>query len=216
MDNRQLKIEIGKRIAEARDWKGLSQTDLADQIGVTRAAPGQWEIGKTSPSMLNLIKTALITDYAVEWLATARGDKFPTERAPDAIPRGLKEVSIISWVSAGRLADADSQIPVDDVPKLAIGGLGRGEFFALKVQGDSMDRISPDGSIIIVNRADRTLIAGKAYVFSERGETTYKLWQPEPARLVPHSTNPVHQPKFIRRRRDIEVVGRVRRSILEL
>ena len=87
----------------------------------------------------------------------------------------MQRVPLLSWVSAGRLADAGSQIPVEDVPLLAFADLGRGEFFALKVQGDSMDRVSPDGSIIVVNKADRALVAGKCYVFSQQGEMAFKL-----------------------------------------
>jgi len=126
-------------------------------------------------------------------------------------------VPLLSWVSAGRLAEPTSQIPVEDVPLLAFADLGRGDFFALKIEGDSMDRISPEGSTIIVNRADRTPVAGKPFVFAVRGETTYKLWQPnEPAYLAPHSTNPGHKPIFVKRKRDLEVIGRVKRTILDL
>lgn len=126
------------------------------------------------------------------------------------------QVPLLSWVSAGKLAEPASQIPVEDVPLLAFADLGRGHFFALKVQGDSMDRVSPDGSIIVVNRDDRTLIPGKAYVFAQRGETSYKIWRPDPAHLAPLSTNPTHQPIFIKNKRDVEVIGRVRRTLLDL
>jgi hypothetical protein len=70
--------------------------------------------------------------------------------------------------------------------------------------------------VIIVNRADRELKAGNCYVFALRGDTTFKIWQPEPARLEPHSTNPVHKTVFIRKNRDFEVVGRVKRTMLDL
>lgn len=147
-------------------------------------------------------------------------DPVATRAAPmeQPTPRGggIIRIPQLSWVSAGKLVDASSQIPVEDVPLLAFADLGRGDFFALKVSGDSMDRISPDGSVIVVNRADRTLVAGKSYVFSVRGETTFKLWHPDPPYLAPYSTNPTHEPKFIKRRGDLEVVGRVRRTVLDL
>jgi SOS-response transcriptional repressor LexA len=129
----------------------------------------------------------------------------------------LTMVPLISWVSAGRLTEAHSQIPVEDVPLLAYADLGRGDFFALKVSGDSMDRVSPDGSTIIVNRADRTLVSGKPYVFFAPGEgATYKLWHADPEYLMPFSTNPANEPVFIRRKRDFSVIGRVRRTVLDL
>jgi SOS-response transcriptional repressor LexA len=128
----------------------------------------------------------------------------------------MRVVPLLSWVSAGELADPDSQIPTDEVPLLAYAELGRGDFFALDVKGDSMNRISPEGSRIVVNRAERTLVADAPYVFAVRGEATYKLWQPSPPHLEPFSTNPVHKPIFVRGRADMEVIGRVRRTTLDL
>jgi SOS-response transcriptional repressor LexA len=127
------------------------------------------------------------------------------------------QIPLLDAVSAGRLKAPSSQIPVEDVPLLSFADLGRGDFFALTVEGDSMDRISPEGSTIVVNRADRSLVSGKPYVFSNRGEVTFKLWRPEPARLAPFSTNPVHEPVYVKSRADAEklVVGRVKRTVLD-
>ncbi len=126
-------------------------------------------------------------------------------RSPSQPARGLGQkltlVPLLDSVTAGRLASPMSQIPVDRVPLLAFADLGRGEFFALKVEGDSVDRISPDGSIIIVDRADQILLHGKFYVFSIRGETTFKMWQSDEdtPHLAPYSTNPLNKPIFIKR-----------------
>jgi SOS-response transcriptional repressor LexA len=126
-------------------------------------------------------------------------------------------IPLLDSVTAGRLASPVSQIPVEKVPLLAFADLGRGEFFALRVDGDSMDRISPDGSTIVVNKSDRQLLNGKCYVFSIGGQTTYKMWQGgETPFLAPFSTNPINQPIFFRKKRDLEVIGRVKRTILDL
>ncbi len=83
-----------------------------------------------------------------------------------------------------------------------------------------MDRLSPDGSIIVVNRRDRELVPGRCYVFAIGGQTTYKRWQPargdDPAYLEPYSTDPIHKPIFIHRKRDFGVIGRVKRTVLDL
>lgn len=130
---------------------------------------------------------------------------------------GTTNVPLLDWVSAGRLVEPSSQIPVEDIPLLAFADLGRGDYFALKVQGTSMDRLSPEGSTIIVNRADRELVSGKPYVFLADGETTYKRWQGgDPPYLEPHSWDGTHKPIFIKRKRDVQVVGRVRRTLMDL
>jgi SOS-response transcriptional repressor LexA len=156
---------------------------------------------------------------SLDWLLAGRGEPIsaPPPRRAAKGAAGVVEIPLLSWVNAGALADPQTQIPVEDVPLLAFADLGRGDFFALKVQGDSMDRLSPDGSTIVINRADQALVAGKPYVFSIRGATTYKLWQPDdPPYLQPYSTNPSHRPIFVKRKRDLEVIGRVKRSLIDL
>lgn len=146
-------------------------------------------------------------------LTIARKARQASERGDPKVVR----VPLLDTVTAGKLRPSSSQIPVEDVPLLAFADLGRGEFFALRVEGDSMDRISPEGSVIVVNKAERTLVNGRYYVFSHRGETTFKMWQGgDPQHLAPYSTNPANKPIFFKKKSHLEVIGRVKRTILEL
>ena len=54
-------ISLGKRIAEQRHGKGLTQKELADKVGVTAQAVSKWERGNTCPdiSILDEIAEAL-------------------------------------------------------------------------------------------------------------------------------------------------------------
>ena len=65
---------IGDRIRRARRVAKLSQTALAERVGVTASAVAQWEHPDgTSPALgrLQAIATATAVDFA--WLATGRG-----------------------------------------------------------------------------------------------------------------------------------------------
>ncbi|MEY9110424.1 SOS-response transcriptional repressor LexA [Bradyrhizobium yuanmingense] len=146
-----------------------------------------------------------------------------TARAKAAEARGRAEVKIttvplLDSVPAGKLTSPLSQLPIDEVPLLAFADLGRGDFIALTVQGDSMDRISPDRSTIVINKSERELVSNRPYVFSIRGEVTFKLWKANPPRLEPFSTNPVHEPIYLKSKAEGErfVVGRVKRTVLDL
>lgn len=91
----------------------------------------------------------------------------------------------------------------------------KGQWIALRVDGDSMDRISPPGSLIFVNLADRRLVTNACYIITNAdGEATYKRFRASPPRFEPVSTNPAHEPIFP----DGEpvVLGRVRRSIIDM
>src|SRR5581483_9503950 len=100
-------------------------------------------------SMVNKLVNDSRQLTAAEMLAIEEITGFP---APSQTNERIARVPLISWVSAGRLVDAASQVPAEELPLFVFAGLGRGEFFALRVEGDSMDRISPDKSIIVVNR----------------------------------------------------------------
>jgi SOS-response transcriptional repressor LexA len=181
------------------------QAELARRISkelhrdIDRAAVNKMTLGTRQIAADELLAVEAVSGLPV-----------PSPNVPAPVP-------LIEWVAAGKLTEPRSQIPVEDVPLLAFADLGSGEWFALKVRGDSMDRVSPEDSVIVVNRADKGLINGKCYVFSLRGETTYKRWQGgDPPYLEPYSTNPVNKPEFVKKKKDFEIIGRVKRTVLDL
>lgn len=158
---------------------------------------------------------ASLVAQALQWTVA---DLQGAPRRPATDQPKVVNIPLLDKVTAGKLRAPSSQIPVEDVPLLAFADLGRGNFFGLTVEGDSMDRVSPDGSTIVVNQADQTLVANKHYVISQRGEATFKMWRPDPPRFAPYSTNPVHEPIFVKSKAEAErlVVGRVKRTVLDL
>jgi len=207
---------FGNRVAARREKLGISQTALAKAVGMRQQGIDAIEQGRVKrPRLLRELVSALKTTE--DWLLWRKGPEEPP--APQAATEAdLRRIPLLDKVTAGKLRASSSQIPVEDVPLLAFADLGRGDFFALTVDGDSMDRWSPDGSIIVVNQADRTLVSGKAYVISQRGEATFKMWRPDPPRFAPYSTNPSHEPIFVKSKAEAEklVVGRVKRTVLDL
>ncbi len=191
-------------LAVAMKRSGIGPTALALEVGTVKQNIDRWAKGERKLTVPWAEKIAPV-------LQTTAGELLLSDGG------GIQRIPLLDWVQAGRLTITRSQIPVEDVPLLAFADLGRGEFFALKVQGASMDRISPDGSVIVVDRSDKTLIAGKFYVFAIRGATTYKRWQAgKPSYLAPFSTDPTEGPIFIEKHKDFEVVGRVRKTMLDL
>ena len=64
-----------ERIRLARRALGMSQTQLAQAVGVQRSAVSHWEapLGK-NPSVSHMREIALVTGIQFEWLATGRGE----------------------------------------------------------------------------------------------------------------------------------------------
>lgn len=188
---------------------------LALHLGLTADKVSKAAHGKRRLAAEELVRIANFFEveppgFLKRLLPTAPADERPSGRGRERLFR----VPVLNHISAGRLTEAVETPPSDQV--LILSGLSGGDYFALVVRGDSMDRYSPENSIIIVDRSERKPRAGLAYVFSVRGEATYKMWQPDPARLEPWSTNPANKPIFVKSKRDLVVVGRVRRTILDL
>jgi SOS-response transcriptional repressor LexA len=201
--------ELGIGPVEAvRDVDGLEKNFLRDLVDDRK----QSFSSRKSPLVAQALR------WTMAELQNALYGAVPDARAARS-PRGASKITMVpllDFVTAGTLASPMSQIPEMDAPKFAFDRLGAGEFFALRVTGTSMNRVSPDGSIIVVNHRDKQLVNGKYYVFSIKGEATYKRWHAEPAYLDPDSTEPEHRPTFITRKKDLGVIGRVKRTIFDL
>lgn len=65
---------IGSRIARLREQAGISQSDLARRMNISRAGVQSWECGENYPTTDNLISLAKIfhvsTDYLLDINAT--------------------------------------------------------------------------------------------------------------------------------------------------
>lgn len=126
-----------------------------------------------------------------------------------------KSVPLISWVSAGTLQSPESVEDIRSASHLSVGGLPPGEWVALEVVGSSMDRISPPGSVIVVNLRDKKLVPNACYVIQmDGGEATYKRFRPNPDRFEPVSTSAEHEPIFPEG--PVTVLGRVRKSMIDM
>jgi SOS-response transcriptional repressor LexA len=124
-------------------------------------------------------------------------------------------VPLISWVSAGKLESPSAPVDMEDAKMLPVAGLPPGDWFALKVEGTSMDRISPPDSVIIVNRRDRRLVSNACYVIADgEGGVTYKRYRAEPMRFEPVTFSDGHETFFPDQ--DPTIIGRVRRTILDM
>lgn len=59
---------IGARIRTIRHSRGITQDELASQIGVSRSAVAQWETGRAGQVTANLTRIADILGVSVEYL----------------------------------------------------------------------------------------------------------------------------------------------------
>jgi phage repressor protein C with HTH and peptisase S24 domain len=170
-------------------------------LGIEQPRVSEMRRGKRRPQSHEL---RIIAEYLEKPL--------PSELMPENDT--MTKLPVLAMVSAGRLSDSrwDGEV----LRYVAIGGLENGsDWIGFIVEGDSMDRISPPGSVVVVDRKDRKLVPNACYVIADlEGAASYKRFRPNPTRFEPVSTNANHETIFPDG--NIKIIGRVRRSLLEM
>lgn len=125
---------------------------------------------------------------------------------PEDLSDRIRTIPHLGEVPAGKFTAAEQmggrRVPVAD-PETPTNA------YSLTVRGNSMDLIVPDGTKIVIDPDDKALWPGRRYVIqTEDGQTTFKEFQADPARLVPCSSDPSHK-EILLGGEPILVVGRV-------
>lgn len=194
-------LALGKRLKECREAARLSQSQLARELGLkSREAVSQWESGKSSPENERLRSAAVLFGCSYDWLATGRGSPNPT----NSVVVGL---NLIGDIAAGvwREISESQDMEYERVPVAPVKDYPVEAQYALKVHGNSVDRVAKDGATIHcvdVGRAGLTPREGDL-VCVERNraglrEMTVKRIRmgAEGLELWPESNDPAHQEKL--------------------
>lgn len=176
-----MKIDIGKNIRLLRGQAGLTQQQLADKIGMSQSIVGKLEMETRSLKIDVLEKIAEALDVSLSELIF-KAHPFPYRHVPI---RGV--------VNAG-----EPMITFDDLTDYETVAFDteRGDFFALKVQGHSMDKVAPDGSTIIIDpkQTDPQALHKQAIVAIQDGEVLFKMWDNSLKLFQPKSTRDDYDP----------------------
>ncbi|MGP1255225.1 MAG: LexA family protein [Kiloniellales bacterium] len=201
---------VAERLRQAREAAGYSSAaSFARAMGMLDATYRHHENGQRLPGPEQIRDYAKKLNVSYLWLLT--GESNPKELADTQTQ--IHHAPIISWVEAGQWTAADTLPPGSG--EGVIVSHTRSTIFALRVRGNSMDRIAPEGSVIIIDYGDRDLIDGRYYVFrlSNGGDATFKRYRANPTRLEPNSTQP-HETIFPEE--SVEVIGRVIQVVQEI
>lgn len=191
---------VGHRIRELRIEAGLSLEGLAERIG-----------DGTHFTTLAKIERSQRT-ISLDWIIKI-ANALKVEPAA-LLQSGRKPVTLIPLV--GKIAAGNwREAILDPIEMIPVAGVGPNAF-ALQPEGDSMNNIVSEGSIIVIDPDQLDLLEGKLYaMMNGHGETTFKRYRSDPPRLEPVSTNPEHQAIPLGRE-PFTVIGRVVWQMLQV
>ena len=187
---------------------GLTLNDIAQHMGVSEATVQRWESGNIKS--LRQGRVAKLADILNVSPAKLMGwepdDQLPTNAMPYS---PTQRIPILGRISAGLPLYAEEQIEGYTYTDLNHGG----EYFALRVKGDSMNaaRIN-ENDLLIVRKQDMVEDGEIAVVMAGADEATVKCWHRHDniVMLEPKSTNPEHQMQIYDiRKTPIRIIGKV-------
>lgn len=139
---------ISQNIKRLRKQAGMTQVELAEKLDVARSTITQWETGWSSPRMGMVQKLAGVFGVtSAEMLAE------PTDLPDGAMPvRGtsaMVPLRVLGATHAGERMDEDESDYMVEFPR-SVAERHPG-CFALRVEGDCMNRRYPEGCHIMVD-----------------------------------------------------------------
>lgn len=125
-------------IKELRLKSGYSQRRLAQLCSVHQTAVSQWETGRTVPDSESLVILSRVLGVSVDALLG------------NAEKNGKILIPVLGYVKAGIPSEAVENII--EYEEISSALAGRGEYFGLKISGDSMFPMFHPGDTVIVRR----------------------------------------------------------------
>lgn len=182
---------------------GKTQTDLAVAIHRDRSVVSKMLGGQPSLKLDQVRPFADVLQVPIFELLYRAGLRWGSPNHPIVAP-------ILSSIQAGQFADMIPDEPPASAENILVEH-HRSTVFGLRVEGDSMDRVAPPTSIIVVDYADKDPRDGEVFAFRRAGEATLKRYRRDDrgAWLEPCSMNPRHGPISPGAGEEIEVIGRI-------
>lgn len=174
------------RLKELRKRAKLTQEGLARILNVSRSAVAMWENKWIEPGNETLIQLAALFDVSIEYLLDA----------PDAFNKSTGIlVPVVGAVAAGIPIEAiEEVVDWEETPET----LARtGEFFGLRIKGQSMEPRIMEGDTVIVRRQE-DVNSGDIAIVMVNGEdaTCKKIVKHDSGGLTLISLNQTYTPAY--------------------
>ncbi|RKS86904.1 phage repressor protein C with HTH and peptisase S24 domain [Orbus hercynius] len=226
---------LGERIKFARLQSKLTQPEIAQMLGVSKAAVSKWEKGDNTPKELD--RLAKILHVSLDWLRTGKGqvkrtdeimkelNKIPVDEWDDSTPLETDEVEVPYYKSIELAAGAGATSEIDyDGYKLRFGkrffrrkGVQKENVLCFPARGNSMEPVIPNGATVSVDTAKKEIIDGDIYAICQDNLYRLKRLYLAPNNKVRiNSFNSDEHPDETADLKEVEIIGRVFHCSFEL
>ena len=133
------------KIKELRKEKGLTLDKLSQITNIAPNTLNQYELGKREPSFEIVKLLADTFNVSIDYMLGRTEENKQEKKSSTKIP-------VLGTIPAGIPIEAVEEVV--DYEEISEDMATRGEFFALKVKGDSMSPLINDGDVVIIKKQD--------------------------------------------------------------
>lgn len=175
------------RLKELRLKNGYpTQGALAAKLFVNQTAVSQWERGVTTPSPPILLQLSQMYNVSVDYLL-GKDAETPVQKKGESIP-------VYAAVAAGIPIEAIEDIV--DYEEIDAALAATGDFFGLRIKGDSMEPRMREGDVVIVRKQEDADNGDIVIVLVNGNEATVKKLKKEPNGITLIPFNPAHDTQY--------------------
>lgn len=203
---------IGERIRKRREQLGMSQEDLAHKIGYKSKSSInkiELDVQQLRQSKIKQIAQALetTTDYVMGW------DEPPSD-AKNPRTRTATVINVLGHVAAGIPIEAITDIV--DTEEISEELARCGEYFGLKIKGNSMEPKIKDGDTVIVRRQDDAESDEIVIAIVNGNDGVCKRLKKYDGKIALVSENPAYEPMYYENVEVAEIPVRIAGKVVEL
>lgn len=177
---------VGQRIFEVRKKKKITRKQIADFLKVHETTIKRYEDGTTKKIPTEVVeKIAKFMNVSIDYLTGWEYEPQP--------PQGL-QIPVLGTVAAGIPISAVEDIL--DYEEIDSSWKSQGEFFALRIKGDSMQPKMDDGDVVIVRQQSDANNGDTVIALVNGDDATCKKLQKTENGIMLVSTNPNYLPMF--------------------
>lgn len=201
-DTENARLVISKRIQEVLDKNDMTQSDLAKILSVSESTVGKWILMKSIPRMGVIQK---LSDYFNV------PKSYFLEESPPRHAKGIR-IPVLGRVAAGIPIEAIEDI--DEWEEIPEAMAKNGEYFALRIKGESMSPKLQPGDIVIVKKQNDVDTGDTAIVLVNGNDATVKQIKKTEAGIMLVGLNlEVYQPHFYSNKEieelPVKIIGKV-------
>lgn len=203
-------MHIGENIKYLRLQRGYSQEELAKALGYkSYTTITKWESGVSEPTLKMTNEIARFFNVSVNDLCYTRLSS-PSESTETVHRKGVV-INVYGRVAAGIPLEMIEDII--DTEEISEEMARTGEFFGLRIHGDSMEPRMKDGDVVIV-RQQSDAESGDVVIATVNGtDATCKRLRKYRDGIELIATNPSYEPMFFSNeeveKKPVRIIGRV-------